>query len=375
LENLTSVIPDILPEHHQVDARFEHDVLNSLMLHSTRVFNYQDAELFVLAVPFSTIHYDGGAKFECHSKKALWEKLWNNLQRQTPFQQGKPHVLVSMTSQLFSCFVDIPTRRQGLLNLYLNLSSVSVARGDDFYATRYVSSLNLSSPRGFDDHFPLLRPVTQYTFSVGLGGQAKNIPLMVPTWEKFQSSTYFLFYHTRSTPFSCQSTPYRLAPVQNVSWKSLPRSSVGFDLPFGQWVRKFTDSKFCLVFRGDTPHSHALFNAVKAGCIPVVISDWYLFYAPPFPATLNMWDFCIFLSEEDFMHNPQRALLSLQDIPAREIQTKIKALEWAQRVMILDHPQSLFVPAFVREALASFARPASNIVSPKEDIICGPTCV
>lgn len=236
-------------------------------------------------------------------------------------------------------------------------------------------SLNVTSARGFDDHFPVLRPVTQYTFSVGLGGQTKHIPLRVPTWETFQSSTYFIFYHTRTTPFSCDSTSYRLAPVVNVSWSILPRSSVGFDLLFGAWVRHFTDSKFCLVFRGDTPHSHALFNAVKAGCIPVVISDWYLVYAPPFPTTINMWDFCIFISEEDFMNNPQKALHSLKDLPDYVITSKLKALKLAQTVILLDHPQSLFVPAFIREALASFSRPVSQIARPDEGIICGETCV
>ena len=34
-------------------------------------------------------------------------------------------------------------------------------------------------------------------------------------------------------------------------------------------------SVFCLVPRGDTPSSRRLFDAVSAGCIPVIISDDY----------------------------------------------------------------------------------------------------
>jgi hypothetical protein len=130
-------------------------------------------------------------------------------------------------------------------------------------------------------------------------------------------------------------------------------------MPLAKWKQGYANSKFCLVVRGDTPHSHALFNAVKVGCIPVVISDWYPFYAPPFPTTLDMQDFCIFLPEEEFLSNPEKALQSLRDIPDDEIKSKLESLKWAQQVMIMEHPQSLFVPAFVREAMASFSRPVS----------------
>jgi hypothetical protein len=195
-----------------------------------------------------------------------------------------------------------------------------------------------------------------------LGGQAKNIPLVVPTWEKFQNSTYFIFYHTRTTTSDCNSTFFRHAPVTNVSMSALPLSSIGWDLHPTRWAQHYASSKFCLVIRGDTPHSHALFNAVKAGCIPVVISDWYPFYSPPLPTTLDMQDFCIFIPEDDFLQNPERALLKLLDLPKDVLRNKLRALEWAQRVMIVDHPRSLFAPAFVREAMASFSRSISEVV-------------
>ena len=36
------------------------------------------------------------------------------------------------------------------------------------------------------------------------------------------------------------------------------------------------DSSFCLVLRGDTPTSRRFFDAVAAGCVPVVVSDGLL---------------------------------------------------------------------------------------------------
>lgn len=95
----------------------------------------------------------------------------------------------------------------------------------------------------------------------------------------------------------------------------------------------------------------------------VIVSDWYLFFAPPFPTTLDMRDFCVFIPEHYFLRNTQEALERLQHIPGHVIQAKLKAMEYAQRVMIVDHPQSMFVPAFVREALASFGRPASRFLN------------
>lgn len=48
--------------------------------------------------------------------------------------------------------------------------------------------------------------------------------------------------------------------------------SIGFDLPKDVYVEHLVSSQFCLVIRGDTPHSHALLSAIQVGCIPVVIS-------------------------------------------------------------------------------------------------------
>jgi hypothetical protein len=387
--------PNVKPTHHRVDARYEIDLLNALQNHPSRVDHMDQATLFILPIPFGSIVYDGGPKFNSKRKRELYQEIWSKLQVQPPFRSGKPHVLISMTSHVFSCFTTNAEQRQGLVDLYRNLSTVSVARGDDVLAARYymtrikknvtdgiIRPSKASSGQGFDHHMSVLRSVTQYTFSVGLGGQANHISLRMATYRNFQNSSFFLFYHTRVSPSFCDSTPFRLAPLlgnaHNESFVSHPLpSSVGYDVPLEQWAREFSNSQFCLVIRGDTPHSHALFNAVKAGCIPVIISDVYPFYAPPFPTTLRLWDFCLFLPEREFLTNPLAALQSLQQLPPSVIQAKLHALRFAQRVMLWDHPESLFVPAFVREAMASLHRPSSNIVGvpiEQQDLQCPETC-
>ncbi len=119
-------------------------------------------------------------------------------------------------------------------------------------------------------------------------------------------------------------------------------------------MERFISSKFCLVFRGDDPLSHALLRAVKVGCIPVVISDYMPIIAPTFKTSLDIREFSIFLNEQAFLYNPQQQLSSLQDISEVEIRTKLIALRYAQQITCPDHPDSLFLPALLREADASF---------------------
>jgi hypothetical protein len=97
-------------------------------------------------------------------------------------------------------------------------------------------------------------------------------------------------------------------------------------MPPDEWVREFSSSKFCLAIRGDTPHTHALLNAVKVGCIPVVISDMYPTFAPSFPSTLKMGEFCIFISEAEYILDPAKELLKLMDLSEEEIRRKIEGL-------------------------------------------------
>jgi hypothetical protein len=223
ISNELGTDPRILPFRHRYDARYENDILWSLQNHSLRVDKQEDAELVVIPVPFGTIYYD--IKLSRIQKSAFFQGIWANLKVQPAFVSGKPHVLISMTNPIFS-FVHIKNvMYEGLDVFYNHVQSVSVARGDDHFATRYVYLHNVSSSkdfRGYDELFSQQRPVTKFTFCVGLGGQAKNIPLVVPTWEKFQNSTYFIFYHTRTTTSDCNSTFFRHAPGTNVSMSALP---------------------------------------------------------------------------------------------------------------------------------------------------------
>ena len=282
------------------------------------------------------------------------------LTNHTIFQQthGHRHVLFALEGRYFDggSATKYAKTKQFNSKWVPRLQNVTVVMNYDPITCYKLSHPNTDQPKQQQDHgdwnefFATVSPLLRYAFSIGLVA-GSSLPVVPASYERFQTMTYTLFYHTRTHPSVFGSTPYRWAPL-NVT---LPyNASIGFDLPPDQWLERMTSSKFCLVIRGDTPNSHALLRAVKVGCIPVVVCDYYPIFSPTLKTSLSIQDFSIFLDETDFLKNPQQLLASLDDLSELEIRTKLIALQYAQQVTCPDHPDSLFLPAFLREAHASF---------------------
>jgi len=95
-------------------------------------------------------------------------------------------------------------------------------------------------------------------------------------------------------------------------------------------VDAFTRSKFCLVAKGDSYSSGTFYSAIHAGCIPVVISDWFSF---AFPWIVPYEEFVIRLSETQFLMDPLACLQYIvntfaSDMGEMERRTKAMA-KWA----------------------------------------------
>jgi len=147
---------------------------------------------------------------------------------------------------------------------------------------------------------------------------------------------------------------HRLGPITNITLDDFPKSSIGYGLSDkNEWIETYRDSKFCLCIRGDSPHSHAFFRSVRSGCVPVVASDSLPIFSPVFKNTLSMDDYAVVLKEQDLLTDPRGTLLQLQNLDKGYIEKKIKNLQFAQRVWFHDYPESLFVNAFLREALSA----------------------
>ncbi len=131
-------------------------------------------------------------------------------------------------------------------------------------------------------------------------------------------------------------------------------SSIGFDIDRKDWLDRISKSKLCLVIRGDDPMSRAFIRSIRTGCIPVVISDLLHVFAPPFKSTLNFSDYSIMIEEKDFIDDPWGTLHRVYNgLTENEVKRKLNAIAFVQRVIFLDHPESLFVPAFLKEAWQS----------------------
>ena len=67
-------------------------------------------------------------------------------------------------------------------------------------------------------------------------------------------------------------------------------------------------SQFCLITRGDSYATATFYNAIQAGCLPVVISDWFVF---SFWWVIPYEKFVVRIAEELFVSNPNAVLDAL----------------------------------------------------------------
>jgi len=150
---------------------------------------------------------------------------------------------------------------------------------------------------------PLPDYLNSETYSFHPEGLSLKIPLTFASMEKWHNASNFVFYHTRTEPSEHNSTVYRYAPVINVTYENLPKSSIGWNMGSkDDWIKQYTDSK---VF------SKAFLRAIRVGCIPVVVADSLEIYAPVLKSTLTMSDYAIIIDEKAFVENPEIELLRL----------------------------------------------------------------
>jgi hypothetical protein len=198
-----------------------------------------------------------------------------------------------------------------------------------------------------------------------------TVPIQDASMAKWSKASNFVFYQVKKSDFFNNSTIYRISPLIK-SMDMLPKSKIGWGIESPkEYVKELLDSKFCLVIRGDSPHSKSFLRSIRAGCIPVVVADCLAIYSPIMKSTINMTDYSIMLDETRFVENPERELLSLLDLSDETIEAKLKHLAFAQKVTLLDHPESLFVPAFLREAVNAFNSDYDTITVEKSVIEVG----
>lgn len=105
--------------------------------------------------------------------------------------------------------------------------------------------------------------------------------------------------------------------ARDIPGSRLIDSSTNFS--YQAYVDEMLNSTFCLVPRGDTPTSRRLFDAIAAGCVPVLVGDDL---SVPFDDILD-WDaFSIRIREENSAHVKIR-LMSITARKLAEMQTEL----------------------------------------------------
>jgi hypothetical protein len=340
----------ILARYHN-EASNDAQMLAALEQSPLRTLRPEDAELYIPPIQMAKILICKSADFLFH---LAFETLVNHeLFRQ---HQGNKHILISTPFILYRSdkLSHMVTMRKWHPLIYNVTPVLSWDPNAVYNAVK----------EGFDfkafDNFDWVEPLSRRSFSVGLGdgvsikykysNATTAMELQLASLEKFQNSSNLIFYQTRAKRSDHNSTIFRHAPVKNINHGDFPKSSIGFGLKNHEWLREFQDSKFCLVIRGDSPHSHSLWRAIRLGCIPVIAADSLPIFSPMFKSTLNMSEYAVLVSEQELVTDTEKTLLKLQDMSDAEVEAKVKHLAFAQRVIMVDHPQSLFVPALLYEA-------------------------
>jgi len=263
---------------------------------------------------------------------------------------------------------------------YPTLWNVTIANDVDWEGCQQLWQSGQARGHDFEPDIGLYRHnMARFGFSLGLLAPTRTdteggIPWISASYDKFRAAKYWIFYHTREAESLHNSTQYRHAPLQidpndllkaqNQPSPQLLPASIGHDLPPTEWMERYTTSQFCLVIRGDTIHSHALMRAIKVGCIPVIVADFYPWFAPTFKSTIQMQDYAVFIEEKLFIEDPLKELLELREMSPHDIQEKLQWLAFAQRLFFPEHPDSLFVPAFLKEALRASRIPLGAATFP-----------
>jgi hypothetical protein len=342
-------------DRYEADARVEIEILEALEQHPARTRDPDLADIFIVPTRVGATFIRGRRGFH----PAFADLMSSQIYMRT---QGHRHVLLALNQATFDYFHRDHVGWLGLgRRTYRSLVNVTLAKDLDTFSVTNASLHAVDKGGDYADLFANKLPVSHSGFSIGLG-TTRSFPFVPASLEKFQNSSIFLFYQTREEGSEHNSTQYRHAPVQPHVIAHFPDSSLRKgNMDPQEWMAKFMDSRFCLIIRGDTPHSHALLRALKIGCIPVVVSDYYPVYSPILKSTLNLHDFCIFISERDFLRDPVGSMNVLRNLTNAEIQEKIDAMAFAQKVALHDHPESLFVPAFVKEAVNAMENSPSEL--------------
>ena len=374
------------------EAFVEHQILELLERHPLRTHNPKEATLFIppIRMGAGVLHQSGETNYLGNAIKTLTNHP------QFVQRQGKQHALFSLDSRLFDALEDargqILTKYSLVPTSYAQLRNVVVIQTFDAMETQRQCRVRGRVHPDEDVYRALMYqlPTTFTGMSLGLYSARK------PTrWERLeryreavfdefglegpssssQSSSrrkYWFQYDTSSKASGIlQHTLHNLLSETSLASTSTSDATLSEQTKslFGTTAQDRIRARFCVVIRSNTkPFSYQLLSAVQAGCIPIVISDYYDFYAPTMKSTLRLSDYTVSIREQDFLRAPLRSLMDVAQSVLHTpdiLQAKVEALRFAQRVTVWNNPEheadSLFVQALLEEISMASKNPSPEL--------------
>ena len=321
-----------------------------------RTFNIEDADFVVVPIPLSAAVFWGDA-----TDVTL---AFGHLFHGEPFfkQHPEKHLYIAIIERLLRGDYESINHFHGCcgvsLDVVVNISKGILVKDFDAPSFRWFILNKTGSDWGiYNQDNQVARPLFRSQWSLGYAHECSDpsYPFLdVTNFEHWNSKNLTIFYRTVTRTSLYNSTIYRHALVKNQEEQELPfpGSSVGFNIPHEQWLNDFQNSKYCLIVRGDNPSSRSLFTAIRFGCMPLIVSDALPYYQPIFRSLLKYEDFSIVIDEGKFLLRPAEELNdAIKSLSRNELKARISGLALLQRILVLDHPRSLFVPAFVHETV------------------------
>ncbi len=331
--------------------------LNLLRTHGSRVDDPTAAQLFVVPLIAGNLCECPDALVPCNQNPVKYAHAIDTLQKGSFFRRyrGKDHITFAYHYKLSAWAEDqkqIPSAWWGAVNY-------TIATRYELYNYSVYDRAALTDtalrPKSLVDE-PWER--TRQTVVLPLSSAQDGSPVVRPSFDTWSQRRLWIFYRTRRRPSGHGATALRHGPI-DFGMGNWANSSVGYDITSTRWLDDIQQSQFALVIRGDTPGSHALANAIKFGCIPVIISDSLPLVLPVYSSSgegLSLQDFTISIPEAIFLKDPGAALSVLKHIQATGIRDKLENLRRAQELFLYDAPGTKLPDLVLRAAYKSASK-------------------
>ena len=235
------------------------------------------------------------------------------------------HVLIANTEKLFISFWGLSPGQLSMLKPTTIFRDTDLPRWHDFLKSKKRSYCEQPQARVLEaEYFSHLGSIG-YSYEAGRPG----IPFSKVSFDAWSNKSIVFFYHTTTSTSVCNSTIFRHALVSNTTNLTALRqpSSVGYDISEEEWKRDFSNSKFCLVVRGDNPASRSMYRAIRTGCMPLIVSDSLSSYHSLYHSLFSYNDFTLMVYEEDFLKNPVGSLNTVVgNLSKQELRRKVEGL-------------------------------------------------